>query len=180
VSAAAAGQVATWRAVLDAQSTLMRLYERELARDCGISLAWYDVLIHLAEAPDGTMRMNELADSLLLSRSWLSRRIDAMQAAGLVRRCQAADDRRGVCATLTSEGRRVHQQADRSHARSISNHFSRFLAVTEAETIEACFRRIGQHAHEALHVPGYPGTKEGNCIDRASRDPGRRQPASSG
>lgn len=141
--------VRSWRAVLEGHSALMRLYEQEMRGQCGISLAWYDVLIHLAEAPDGTLRMTELADSLLLSRSWLTRRVDGMQAAGLVQRCKAANDGRGVCAALTAEGRALYRQAARAHAKSIREHFSAYLDPVEADTIETCFTRIATEARNS-------------------------------
>lgn len=141
-----------WRTVLDAQSALMRLYEREMQATCGISLAWYDVLIHLTEATDGTMRMSELADTLLLSRSWLTRRIDGMEAAGLVLRCKADDDGRGVCAALTGQGRTLYRRAARTHVSSIRRHFLAYLDPAETHTIEACFARIETRARTSLHA----------------------------
>ncbi len=128
----------------------MRVYERDMRRACGISLAWFDVLIHLWEAPSGTLRMHELADTLLLSRSWLTRRIDGMAAAGLVRRSPAGDDRRGICATLTDQGRQVYKQAARVHARSIHDNFAAHLSAAEAATIEGCFHRLERQARVAL------------------------------
>jgi len=79
-----------WRASLEGHNVLIRLLERELQQDVGISLGWYDVLVHLAEAPKGKLRMNELADSLVLSRSWLTRRIDGMERAAIVHRCRSS------------------------------------------------------------------------------------------
>lgn len=139
-----------WRTALEGHGSLLRLFERELQRDARISLSWYDVLLHLSEAPRGMLRMNALADDLVLSRSWLTRRVTAMESAGLVRRCPAPDDARGVCAALTSEGRRVFRRAARAHLRSVEQHFMRHLSSDEAETIEACFDRVGAAARDAL------------------------------
>ncbi|MDQ6797392.1 MAG: MarR family winged helix-turn-helix transcriptional regulator [Actinomycetota bacterium] len=139
-----------WRTVLEAQSALKRLYEAEMQATCGISLAWYDVLIHLSEAADGTMRMSELADTLLLSRSWLTRRIDGMEAAGLVQRCRADDDGRGVCATMTNKGRTLYRRAAGAHVGSVREHFLAYLDSAETQTIEACFARIRSHARGSL------------------------------
>ncbi|MDQ2728240.1 MAG: MarR family winged helix-turn-helix transcriptional regulator, partial [Actinomycetota bacterium] len=143
-----------WRTVLEAQSALMRLYESEMQASSGISLAWYDVLIHLSEARDGTMRMSELASALLLSRSWLTRRIDGMEAAGLVERCRASDDGRGVCARLTGEGRTMCRKATLIHVGSIRRHFLAYLEPGQIETIDQCFARIEAHARISLNRKG--------------------------
>lgn len=154
VTAAASSDRTTWRTVLEAQSALLRLYEQEMQAVCGISLAWYEVLIHLSETEDGTMRMSDLADRLLLSRSWLTRRIDGMEAAGLVLRCKADDDGRGVCAALTAPGRALYRQAARVHVRSIRKHFLAYLDPAETQTIEASFARVESHARASLQGPG--------------------------
>jgi DNA-binding MarR family transcriptional regulator len=135
---------------LQAQSALMHLYEREMRHDCGISLAWYDVLIHLSEAPNASLRMSDLAAELLLSPSWLTRRIDGMQEAGLVERCRAADDGRVVCVELTDDGRRLFRRAAVSHGRSIRTHFLAHLDPSEVDSIEAWFARIESEARRSL------------------------------
>src|ERR1700755_3206020 len=93
-----------WRSSLEAHSLVLRVFESEMQERVGFSLAWYDILLHLSEAPGRSLRMNELAESLVLSRSWLSRRVEAMEAAGLVQRWPAEDDARGVYASLTPDG----------------------------------------------------------------------------
>ncbi len=147
---------------MEANSALLRLYEREMKRDCGISLSWYDVLIHLSETPAGMMRMSELADALLLSPSWLTRRVDGMEQAGLVRRCQAAGDKRGVCVALTPRGRALRRKASRSHASTIETHFLVHLTPSEVRTIDSCFTRIAELARRCLReaVPTGTSTKE--------------------
>jgi len=142
-----------WRASLEGHNVLIRLLERELQQDVGISLGWYDVLVHLAEAPKGKLRMNELADSLVLSRSWLTRRIDGMERAAIVHRCPADDDFRGVCAALTPEGRTLFRRASKAHMRSVERHFSNQLTSREAQVIEAGFDRIATLARQALSAP---------------------------
>jgi DNA-binding MarR family transcriptional regulator len=147
---AASSRISAWRAVLEAHSALMRLYEREMRRDCGISLAWYDVLIHLSEAPNGSLRMSDLAGELLLSPSWLTRRIDGMQQAGLVERCRTPDDGRVVCVELTEDGRKMFRRAAVSHGKSIRAHFLAYLEPFEADSIEAWFARVESEARRKL------------------------------
>lgn len=135
--------------MLEAHAALLRLYEQELRRDCGIPLAWYEVLVSLAESTEA-VRMSDLAERLLLSRSWLTRRIDAMEAAGLVVRSRADDDGRGVCASLTAAGRELHRRAVRSHSRSVEEHFLAHVGPAEAAVIQACFVRVGTGARSSL------------------------------
>ena len=137
--------------MLEAHGALMRIQEEEIQADCGISLAWYDVLIHLAEAPGHTLRMAELADRLALSPSWLTRRVEVMERAGLLRRCRATDDRRGVCAALTPEGVSTSRRAARSHGRSIRAHF--IVDGDEARVIEASMLRVAAAAARS-HLEG--------------------------
>ena len=141
--------LSAWRALMEAHSSLMRLYQREMEEDCGISLAWYDVLLHLHEAPGHTLRMAGLADRLLLSPSWLTRRIEGMEAAGLVRRCRATSDRRGVCAELTEAGVEAYRRAERSHRRAVRQHFLAHLDAQEAAVLETALRRVALAARTA-------------------------------
>jgi DNA-binding MarR family transcriptional regulator len=83
---------AAWRAVLFAQNALVRIFDDELQRECGTSLQVYDVLIRIWLAPEHTLRMSELAESALLSRSWITRRVDRLEQSGLVERLPAGDD----------------------------------------------------------------------------------------
>jgi DNA-binding MarR family transcriptional regulator len=93
-----------WRRLLAVQCVLHERLDRELRTHGGVSLADYDVLVQLAEAPQQSLRMSELAGRLLLSRSGLTRRIDGMAREGLVTREPCPDDGRGMMATLTAAG----------------------------------------------------------------------------
>jgi DNA-binding MarR family transcriptional regulator len=139
-----------WRASLEAQNLVLRVLEADMHDRVGISLAWYDVLLHLHEAPGGRLRMNELADLLVLSRSWLTRRVEAMEKDGLVRRDRVRDDARGIVASLTPEGRRVYGRAARLHREAVRELVLAHLSDAEARTIEACFDRIAEAARRRL------------------------------
>jgi DNA-binding MarR family transcriptional regulator len=95
---------ATWRAFLAAQRLLFDRLERQLQRDSGMPLAYYEILVRLSEAPNHTLRMSQLADSALSSRSRLSHAVARLEAEGWVRRRACAEDRRGSFAELTDEG----------------------------------------------------------------------------
>ena len=139
-----------WRASLEAHSLVLRVFESEMQERVGFSLAWYDILLHLSEAPGRSLRMNELAESLVLSRSWLTRRIDAMEEAGLVQRWPAEDDARGIFAALTPEGQRAYRRAAKVHDEAVKEHFMAYLSANEESTISACFERVGEAARRRL------------------------------
>ncbi len=100
-----------WVALMQAQGALASRASERLESEVGIPLAWHDVLVRLAFAPEGRMRMQELADSLTLSKSGLTRLCDRLEAAGLIERASCKGDRRGVHAVLTAAGRAKFEQA---------------------------------------------------------------------
>ena len=103
--------LSAWRLLLTAHATVTELLEHELVAERGLPLSRYDVLLNLAEAPGGRLRMQELSASVLLSKSGLSRLVDRMVEAGLVRRERCEDDRRGWFAVLTDQGRSALRRA---------------------------------------------------------------------
>src|SRR3954447_4042414 len=77
-------ELTAWRGLLRAHDQLTRALDADLAEKHGLPLASYEVLLFLAESPDGRVRMSELAESVLLSRSGLTRLVDRLEADGLV------------------------------------------------------------------------------------------------
>jgi DNA-binding MarR family transcriptional regulator len=139
-----------WYSSLKAHSAVMEVFERELMAATGISLAWYDVLALLYLAPDNSMRMCDLADAVLTSRSWLTRKIDQLVKAGLVERVAADDDGRGVAARLTRDGKRTYIKIERVHGRSIDDHFSSLIGDSEARILIETMDRVSKAAREQL------------------------------
>ena len=96
---------------------MLAALDGELQAEHGLSLGEYEVLVHLSEAPEHSLRMTDLAGRLRLSPSGITRRIDGLVRAGLVERRQCPSDRRGSNAVLTDEGlRRLTRR--RAHARA--------------------------------------------------------------
>jgi DNA-binding MarR family transcriptional regulator len=93
-----------WRAYLEATQLLFDGLERQLGADSGLSHADYEILVHLSESPDRAMRMSELADRTLYSRSRLSHAVARLERPGWVVREACDTDRRGTIARLTDEG----------------------------------------------------------------------------
>lgn len=136
------GQLAAWRAFLRAHAAVTRELETELVAEQQLSLAAYDVLVQLAEAPDRRLRMTELADAVLLSRSGVTRLVDRLEREGLVRRSPVAGDGRGVAAELTPAGLTRLRTASRTHLAGVSRHFVAPLDGDDLAAIERISRLL--------------------------------------
>jgi DNA-binding MarR family transcriptional regulator len=122
-------QLAAWRGFLRAHAHVVRRLESELVAAGELPLASYDVLVQLTEAPLRRLRMTELADRVLLSRSGLTRLVDRLEREGLVRREPCLDDARGLYAVATDEGVERLRRASRVHLDGVRRHFvDRFQA----------------------------------------------------
>jgi DNA-binding MarR family transcriptional regulator len=138
-----------WRGFLEAHKRVTEVLERELREEEGLPLAWYDVLVQLQEAPDRRLRMQELASAVLLSKSGLTRLVDRMERAGLVRRSACPDDRRGILCELTSEGYATLRRTAGTHLRGVLTHFGRHLDPDEAAVLARVFDRVCASSAEA-------------------------------
>jgi DNA-binding MarR family transcriptional regulator len=142
-------RMGAWRAFLRAYASVTDVLERELVEAKALPLTWYDVLLQLSEAPTGRLRMQELARSVLLSKSGLTRVVDRMTADGLVRREAAADDARGAFACLMPAGRSALRRAAPVHLAGVHEHFARHITDAEAAALTAALDRIARAAAEA-------------------------------
>ncbi len=134
-----------WRLYFESALALVDVLDAELERDAGIPLRWYDVLVHLEETPAG-LRMNELAERILYSKSGFTRVVDRLEEAGLVRRVRPGDDRRSILVVLTDQGRTTMDQARRHHRHAIEQHFSRHLAESDVKALTRALEKISTHA----------------------------------
>ncbi|MER7213686.1 MarR family transcriptional regulator [Streptosporangium sp. NPDC000239] len=112
-------ELVVWRVLQRVQARVTRALETDLLVGHDLALASYDVLSHLAEAPEGRLRMNDLAERVLLSRSGLTRLIDRLQRDGLVDREACPSDARGLFAVLTEAGAVRLAQARPTYLRGI-------------------------------------------------------------
>lgn len=137
-----ADRLAAWRAFLEAHARVTEVLARELRDEIQVPLAWYDVLVHLQEADDNRLRMQELAEAVLLSKSGLTRLVDRMESEGLVQRAACPDDRRGTFAELTPQGFELLRSMTPTHLRGVHEHFTSLLADEEVEVLATALRRI--------------------------------------
>jgi DNA-binding MarR family transcriptional regulator len=114
-----ADEQAAWRSFLSAVALLNASVEAQLQHDSGLSHADYEILVRLSEAPNRALRMSELADRTLFSRSRLSHAVGRLERTGLVRREPYPDDRRGLCAVLTEQGFRALGGAAPGHVETV-------------------------------------------------------------
>ena len=134
--------IAAFAALLRAHATLIRRLDDELVSEGGMTLGWYDVLLTLGRAPDRRLRMQELSDAVVLSRSRVSRIVDELEREGYVVREPCAADRRAMYASITREGRRALRRARPVHLRGIQEHFASVLSGDELETVRDALERV--------------------------------------
>ncbi|WP_369251946.1 MarR family winged helix-turn-helix transcriptional regulator [Geodermatophilus amargosae] len=111
-----------WRAWLYSTQLLNDRLDRELMRATGIPHAYYEILVQLSETPERQMRMSELADRCLSSRSRLSHAVSRLEERGWVRRQECAEDGRGLLAVLTDEGFAALEAAAPIHVEGVRTH----------------------------------------------------------
>jgi DNA-binding MarR family transcriptional regulator len=145
LSSPSSERLRAWRLFFESALALVDVLDAELERDAGIPLRLYDVLVKLEETPDG-LRMNELAERILYSKSGFTRVVDRLEEAGLVRRVRPEDDRRSILVLLTDEGRTTMERARRHHRHAIEQHFSRHLSDTDVKALTRALEKVSAHA----------------------------------
>ncbi|MBF6214661.1 MarR family transcriptional regulator [Nocardia puris] len=113
-----AGEMRAWHAFLAAGALVTREVEQHLKRE-GLSHPQYETLVRLSDAPDGALRMTDLAEALLTSKSGLTYQVERLEKAGLVRRTAAPGDERGVVAVLTEAGRQRLSEVAPGHVATV-------------------------------------------------------------
>ena len=134
-------EMEAWRAYILTSRRLMELLEQALDGH-DLSMADYEVLAQLSDAPERRMRMSELAEAALLSRSRLSHRMKVMEQAGLIRKEECPDDRRGAFAVMTEKGWLAIVAAAPDHVASVRRAFTDVLSAEEQRVIAGSFTKI--------------------------------------
>src|SRR5829696_9871797 len=145
LSSPSSERLRAWRLYFESALALIDVLDAELEREAGIPLRWYDVLVHLEETPDG-LRMNELAERILYSKSGFTRVVDRLEEAGLVRRVRPENDRRSILVVLTDHGAATLDLARRHHRDGIARHFSDHLSDTDVEALSRALEKLSAHA----------------------------------
>jgi DNA-binding MarR family transcriptional regulator len=152
-------QLAVWKQLQWATALIMGRFRRDLA-EVGLSLEQFDVLVHLAWAPSGTLPLHELTASMVvadaLSRSGITRLLDRMERDGLISRTVSTIDRRRFDVSLTAPGRRRFEQVWPGHADGIGRYFVQPLAhhdIGELARILGSLIQANQN-HASAAAPG--------------------------
>src|SRR3954449_5680209 len=131
-----------WGALLQVHAAVVPVLDKQLVAEVGMPLRFYDVLLELAAAHDRKLRMTDLADRVVLSRTRVSRLADDMASAGLVVREQNAQDGRSAYAALTDLGLRRYRQAAPVYVAGIEEYFARCMDARELEDLAATLQRV--------------------------------------
>lgn len=151
-----ADRLAAWRAFLEIHARITDVLAQELKAAHDLPLTWYDVLVQLSEAPDGQLRMQELADAVLLSKSGLTRLVDRMEQEGYVERVACDDDRRGTYAQLTASGRATLERCAPAHISGVARHFGDLIDEDELAVVRDVLVRIA----DGLRAPEPPASTD--------------------
>lgn len=135
-------ELAAWRGMLRAHAALVKALDVELEAAHDLSLSSYDVLVQLREAPGGRLRMAELADAVLLSRSGMTRLVDRLAREGLLRRDTCSSDARGCYAVLTDAGEALLREARPTHLAGVRARFLAHFDETELHRLADAWSRI--------------------------------------
>ena len=134
-------EMAAWRRYIVASRRLLEALDSDLAGH-ELSMPDYEILAQLSDAPDRRMRMSELADVAMLSRSRLSHRMKVMEKAGWVRREACPVDKRGFFAVMTPKGWKAIEAAAPDHVESVRSRFVDLLSKEDQRTIAEIFTRV--------------------------------------
>ncbi|SDG03064.1 DNA-binding transcriptional regulator, MarR family [Sinosporangium album] len=138
------GEQRAWRVHLSTHKLLMHRLDRELDA-FGLSLNDYEILVNLSESPGHRMRMSDLADATIQSRSRLSHQISRMESAGLVARESCASDRRGTFAVLTAHGWETIKKVAPFHVAGVREHFIDLLSEEQLQFLERAYLPVVDH-----------------------------------
>jgi DNA-binding MarR family transcriptional regulator len=135
-------QLAAWSGFLRSHAQIVRALDADLESEHGLPLTSYDVLIQLSLAPDRRLRMFELAEAIVLSRSGLSRLVGRLERSGLVERERGQRDQRQVYAQLTDRGFEVLAQATPTHVAGVKERFLERLSDEQTAQLAAIWRAV--------------------------------------
>jgi DNA-binding MarR family transcriptional regulator len=135
-------ELGAWRGMLRVHAALVRELDAELDAAHDLPLSSYDVLIYLQAAPDKRLRMAELADSVLLSRSGVTRLVDRLEREGLIVRDTCTSDGRGCFAVLTDEGEELLSRARPTHLAGVRERFLAHFSDDELMQLAVFWERV--------------------------------------
>ena len=143
-------ELGAWRGLLRVHAALVRELDLELDAAHDLPLSSYDVLIYLQSAPEKRLRMAELAESVLLSRSGVTRLVDRLEREGLIVRDTCTSDGRGCYAVLTDEGEELLSRARPTHLAGVRERFVRHFSDDELRQLAQFWERVRPGAADLI------------------------------
>ena len=140
-------ELAAWRGLLQVHAEVTRILDAQMRAEHGMAVSSYEVLLFLAGAPDRRLRMSEIADRVLLSRSGLTRLVDRLVELGHVTRCGTPDDGRGSCAELTPAGLEAFEAAQHTHREGVRQAFLDRLSPADQVALGDIWKRLLDTPH---------------------------------
>ncbi len=147
-------ELRVWRAFLNAHAAVINHIEDELEEAKNVPLSSYDVLVALSESEGHRLRMHELAEKVVLSRSGLTRLVDRLEKEGLLTRERTSTDRRGAYAVLTPQGFEALRKAWPIYARGINQYFASQLTSEEIDSLTGALERVNRNARNKVEGLG--------------------------
>jgi len=160
-----------WAVLLRAHARLVERIEAALAAAALPPLGWYDVLWALESADGHQLRMHELAEHVVLSRSNLTRLADRLQEAGLIERAAVAEDRRGAYCIITAAGRALRKRMWPTYQAAVERYFGAHISDREATQLGDVLGRIARAVREGANEPPEQGATP--RVPRKPAAPGR-------
>jgi DNA-binding MarR family transcriptional regulator len=170
-------RLAPWRAFLQAHARISRRLDEELRAEHDLTIGEYDALLTIAQAPERRIRMRQLADEVILSKSGVTRLIDRLVDDGLVERSACLADARGAEAVLTERGLARLRAASKTHLRGVNEHFLAVLGTDDLAVIERTMSTVARQTGGSATV-----YEAGRCAPdpaEAIRATGRTAPGGS-
>ena len=137
-----------WRGLLFAHARVVEALEADMLEQHDLPITWFDLLSRLKQAPGRRLRMHQLEEASVFTRSGITRLADRLEEAGLVRRERSDEDRRGVYVAITQAGIDKIDEVWPDHMASIQRHFGQFLDVEDAQALEVAAKKVlsgGRH-----------------------------------
>jgi len=156
-------ELAAWRGMLEAHARVTQQLDAQMRAEHGVSVSAYEVLMFLADAPEHRLRMSDIAERVLLSRSGCTRLVDRLAELGYVTRSAALSDGRGLYARLTDAGLKKIQAARVTHHEGIRRFFLDRLTTTDQIALGDIWTRFHNWTQDAKTMG-----------DRAAGAPARR------
>lgn len=136
--------------MLQGQSLLQTVLDRELRELAGIALADYEVLVIVSESPGHTRRMAEIAEAVGVSRSRLSHTVARLEKRGILKRTSTRGDGRGVNCSMTDEGWELMQKIAPIHVEGVREHLIDLMSPEETQVLADVFTRVAEHLRKAV------------------------------